>query len=671
MPMKRLLFIVLLMFSFQTFSQKVYWASKVVAYSSEYADTESNLENRAIQVIGRPNKIPFGKSACAWQPLIQDNELQEEFLIVSFDTLMPISQIAIVQNYGQGCITQVEVFDEYNNLRPIWTNNAPPSNDMGKTLNLTFPLTKYKVRSVKIMLNTARVRGWNQIDAIGISQSETPIRASINLAQGLPTNIVKENLGKNINSPYREISPVIAPDGKILYYTRWEHPLNIGTQKKQDIWYSELQTDKTWGGAKPFNFPINNSEHNALCAISQDGNTIIINNVYLSNEGMTRGVSIAHKTALGWSFPQALQIKNFNNLSDYDEYSLSPNGKVLIITAKLRNTIGGKDVYASFLTADGTWSEPQNMGQDINTAEDESAPFLASDGKTLYFSTKGWAGFGDNDIFVSRRLDDTWKHWSAPENLGSSINTTGWDGYFCLSAKGDFAYFSSRENSLGQEDIFRLKVPESIKPQTVIQVTGTVFNYADNKPIAAKINVQSLEENDTICVNYDPQTGEYKLMLPTKHSYSISASKKGFMPVSERFDIADEKNFKEVKKDLYLLPIESGQKMTLNSVYFEQSKYDLLPSSHSELNQIVQTMKENPSMEVLLEGHTDNQGDWNANLALSKQRVDEVKSYLVNHGIGKTRIQVQGFGSTRPLASNNSEEKRKLNRRVEFTIVKK
>lgn len=669
--MKLFLSILLFFIGFNTFSQKVYWASKVVAYSSEYSDAESNSENRAIQALGRPNKVPFGKSACAWQPLIQDNELQDEFLIVSFDTLMPISQIAIVQNYGQGCITKVEVFDEYNNLRPIWTNNNPPSADIGKTLNLTFPLTKYNVRSVKVMLNTARVRGWNQIDAIGISQSETPIRATIRIADGLPKEIIKENLGKNINSPYREISPVISPDGKTLYFTRWEHPQNVGPLKKQDIWYSELQGDKTWGIAKPFSFPINNNEHNALCSISQDGNTIILNNIYLTSEEMTRGVSTSHKTPSGWSFPKALQIQHFNNLSDYDEYSLSPNGRVLILTAKLRNTIGGKDLYATFLNADGTWSEPVNMGMDVNTAEDESAPFIASDGKTMYFSTKGWAGFGDNDIFVSRRLDDTWTRWSAPENLGPNINTSGWDGYFCLSAKGDYAYFSSRENSLGQEDIFRLRVPESIKPQTVIQVTGTVLNVADNKPIAAKINVQSLEDSDTICVNYDPQTGEYKLMLPTKRSYSISASKKGFMAVSERMDIEDEKSYREVKKNLYMLPIESGQKMTLNSVYFEQSKFDLLPNSFNELNQIVTTMKENPSMEILLEGHTDNQGDWNANLLLSKQRVEEVQKYLVRQGISKSRIQIQGFGSTRPLASNNSEEKRKLNRRVEFTIVKK
>lgn len=669
--MKLFLSILLLFVGFNTFSQKVYWASKVVAYSSEYSDAQSNSANRAIQALGRPSKVPFGESACAWQPLIQDNELQDEFLIVSFDTLMPISQIAIVQNYGQGCITKVEVFDEYNNLRPIWTNNNPPSTDIGKTLNLTFPLTKYKVRSVKIMLNTARRKGWNQIDAIGISQSETPIRATIRIADGLPKDLIKENVGNNINSPFGELTPIISPDGRTLYFTRLDHPQNIGQEHHQDIWYSELQADNTWGVAKPIGPSINDSEHNAICSISQDGNMILINNLYGENR-KKQGVSISRKIGSVWSTPQNLvEIKHPDDKAESFETNLSPDGKILLIATQLENTIGQKDIYVLFRQADGTWSEPKNLGLDINTPEDEVTPFLASDGKTLYFSTDGRAGFGNKDIFISRRLDDTWTHWSEPENLGPNINTSGWDCYFYLSSKDGYAYLCSNKNSLGQEDIFRLKVPESVKPQTVIQVTGTVLNVADNKPIAAKINVQSLEDSDTICVNYDPQTGEYKLMLPTKRSYSISASKKGFMAVSERMDIEDEKNYREVKKNLYMLPIESGQKMTLNSVYFEQSKFDLLPNSFNELNQIVTTMKENPSMEILLEGHTDNQGDWNANLLLSKQRVEEVQKYLVRQGISKSRIQIQGFGSTRPLASNNSEEKRKLNRRVEFTIVKK
>ncbi len=667
------IFFLLLFFliSFIATAQKTFWASKVVAFSSEYSDAKTTKENRAIQVLGKPSKLPqVGISACAWQPLTQNNT-QEEFLIVSFDTLMPIQQVAIAENYGQGSIVRVEAFDEFDNLKTLWINRSAPSNEIGKMLNLVLSKpTPYKVRSIKIVLNTTRTKGWTQIDAIGISQATTPIRAVVNVAKNLPAAVLKENLGSNINSAYREIAPVISPDGKTLYYTRWEHPENLGKDKNQDIWYSELQNDRKWSMARPMAAPINNTEHNAICAISPDGKTILLNNVYLKDGSMLKGVSMSTKNDRGWDFPKALAIRNFNNKSDYAEYSFSPNGRVLILTGQFRETNGGKDIYLSFQQPDGTWSEPVNAGKVINTAEDEGTPFIAADGKTLYFSTRGLSGYGSSDIFVTRRLDDTWLKWSEPENLGAGINTPEWDGYFSVSALGDYAYYSSQENSIGDEDIFKFKVPESIKPETVIQLTGGVFNYVDKKLIDAKIKVQSLTDADTVCVTFDPQTGDYKLMLPAKKTYSISASKKGFMPFSEILDFSKENNFKEIKKNIFLLPIEAGQRMTLNSVFFEQSKFDILPNSYPELDRIVVVMKENPTMEIMLEGHTDNQGDWNANLTLSKQRVDEVKKYLANKGVDMKRIQTQGYGSTRPVASNNSEEKRKFNRRVEFMIVK-
>lgn len=665
------LFLLFFLISSLSFAQKTFWASKVVAFSSEYSDALTTKENRAIQVLGRPNKLPqIGMSACAWQPLTQNNT-QEEFIIVSFDTLMTIQQVAVAENYGQGCVVRVEAFDEFDNLKLLWTNKSAPSGEVGKMLNIVLQKpTPFKVRSIKVVLNTNRIKGWSQIDAIGISQATSPIKATINLAQNLPAELVKENLGKSVNSEYREIAPVISPDGKTLYYTRWKHPDNLGKDKNQDIWYSELQGDKKWGTAVLFPAPINNNEHNAICAISPDGKTILLNNVYLKDGSMAKGVSMSTKTSKGWDFPKPLIIKNFKNKSDYAEYSFSPNGRVLILTGQFRETQGGKDVYLSFLQADNTWSEPQDAGSVINTAEDESTPFIAADGKTLYYSTRGLSGYGSNDIFMSRRLDDTWLKWSEPENLGSIINTPEWDGYFSISALGDYAFFSSQENAIGEEDIFKFKVPDSIKPDAVVQVTGGVYNFSDKKQISATINVQSMTDSDTVCVTYDPQTGDYKLMLPAKKNYTISASKKGFISVSEPLDFTKETNFKEIKKNIYLYPIEAGQRITLNSVFFEQSKYEILPSSYPELDRIVSLMKENPSMEIMLEGHTDNQGDWNANLLLSKQRVDEVKKYLASKKVNMNRIQTQGYGSTRPVSSNNSEEKRKLNRRVEFMIIK-
>ena len=665
------LFIFLSLLSIQTYAQKTFWASRVIAFSSEYSDANTTKENRAIQVLGKPNVLPqLGKSVCAWQPQTQDNP-QEEFLIVGFDTLMAIRQIAIAENFGQGCIIKVEGFDEFDNLKPLWINKNAPSAEIGKMTNIILAkLTNFKVRGIKIVLNTSRVKDWNEIDAIGISQSEIPIKATINLAKNLPSEIIKENLGSNVNSAYREIAPVISPDGKTLYYTRWKHPDNLGNSKNQDVWFSEMQKDGKWGLAKPIGQPINNTEHNAICAISPDGKTILLNNVYLKDGSMAKGVSISTKTATGWGFPKSITIKNFKNKSDYAEYSFSPNGRILIMTGQFTETQGGKDIYVSFLQPDDTWSEPKDLGKKINSADEESTPFIAADGKTLYFSTKGISGYGNNDIFLSRRLDDTWLKWSEPENLGSVINTSEWDGYFTISALTDFAYFSSQENSLGEEDIFKLAVPESIKPNAVVQITGGVYNKVDNKPISARINVQSMTDGDTVCVSYDPLTGDYKMMLPTKQSYTISATKKGFIAVSEPLDFTKENNFKEVKKNIYLLPIEAGQKMTLNSVFFEQSKAIIIDTSFPELDRIVRAMKENPTMEIMLEGHTDNQGDWNANLLLSKERVEEVQKYLAIKGINMKRIQVQGYGSTRPVASNNSEEKRRLNRRVEVTIIK-
>ncbi|MBC7407079.1 MAG: OmpA family protein [Arcicella sp.] len=665
------LFIFLSLLSIQTYAQKTFWASRVIAFSSEYSDANTTKENRAIQVLGKPNVLPqLGKSVCAWQPQTQDNP-QEEFLIVGFDTLMAIRQIAIAENFGQGCIIKVEGFDEFDNLKPLWINKNAPSAEIGKMTNIILAkLTNFKVRGIKIVLNTSRVKDWNEIDAIGISQSEIPIKATINLAKNLPSEIIKENLGSNVNSAYREIAPVISPDGKTLYYTRWKHPDNLGNYKNQDVWFSEMQKDGKWGLAKPIGQPINNTEHNAICAISPDGKTILLNNVYLKDGSMAKGVSISTKTATGWGFPKSITIKNFKNKSDYAEYSFSPNGRILIMTGQFTETQGGKDIYVSFLQPDDTWSEPKDLGKKINSADEESTPFIAADGKTLYFSTKGISGYGNNDIFLSRRLDDTWLKWSEPENLGSVINTSEWDGYFTISALTDFAYFSSQENSLGEEDIFKLAVPESIKPNAVVQITGGVYNKVDNKPISARINVQSMTDGDTVCVSYDPLTGDYKMMLPTKQSYTISATKKGFIAVSEPLDFTKENNFKEVKKNIYLLPIEAGQKMTLNSVFFEQSKAVIIDTSFPELDRIVRAMKENPTMEIMLEGHTDNQGDWNANLLLSKERVEEVQKYLAIKGINMKRIQVQGYGSTRPVASNNSEEKRRLNRRVEVTIIK-
>lgn len=648
------------------------WATKVIGFSSQYVIPNQATEYAAVQALGRPSKLPaFGTSVCAWQPAINENKV-DDFIHVAFDTLIAIRQVSIAENFGQGCIIHIYAYDQNGKENLLFSENKEPNNQIGRMFNIILDEpTKYLVKELKVVLNTARVKGPNQIDAIGISSDAIPFQAKINLAETEQKAIVKENLGKFVNSKTHDVAPVIAPDGKNIYFTRWDHPENLGRDKKQDIWNSQYLNGQ-WQPAENLGNPINNDDNNAACSISADGRTLFLINVYNKDGGMEKGMSISRRTPVGWSFPRQMKIKNYVNYSQYTEFAIGGNGKVLIMTVHRRDTRGAKDLYVSFLQSDSLWSEPKNMGNMINTAEDEFTPFMASDNKSLYFSTKGHPGYGENDIFVSRRLDDSWTKWSEPVNLGPTINSAGWDGYFTIPASGDFAYLCSQNESYGLEDIFRIKLPEANKPEAVAIVMGSVLNSVTSKPMAANVFANALgEKADSMKIEYSPITGEYKMILPLKKKFVIYAKQKGFLSINESIDLSKETKYREIKRNIYLMPIETGQKAQLKEVVFQQSSYELLPDSFSELDKMVDMMKENMAIEIHLDGHTDNQGDWNQNIILSENRVKEVKKYIVSKGITANRITTKAWGGSKAIFSNESETTRMKNRRVEFTIKKK
>jgi outer membrane protein OmpA-like peptidoglycan-associated protein len=716
-----------------TYAQNVQWASEVLDFSSEYPKEKYTKEFRASQVLGRPNKLPqFGSSVCAWSPVSPDDTLSE-WIKVGYKIPMQIRQIAVAESFNEGAIEKIFVYDEHGKGYKVYENKkidtvASP----GRMLNVIIPLTTYKVKAVKLVLNTARIKGWNHIDAIGISASKVPVKAEINLSAKISGEVKKENLGTAINTKAEEISPVISPDGKTLYFTRASHPENVGRTEAQDVWFAKMGADKRWNKAINIGAPINNDDQNSSFSISPDGNTMLLNNVYLPNGKMRRGLSMTKKTSTGWAFPWEVKIDNFYNDNAYSEFTLAQNGLVLIMTVQRKDTYGRKDLYVSFLKPDSTWTEPINMGAKVNTLEDETSPFIASDGVSLYYSTSGFSGYGNNDIFVTKRLDETWIHWSEPQNLGPHVNTPEWDAYFSIPASGEYAYFVSANNSLGGGDIFRVKLSDEIKPKPVVLVRGNVYNAHTKEAMSANIvyhivNESSstekqmsgpagkkeqiaaaatgsrgkssaanrLQENQsdrtkgpthTLADNINlgmkaaghastnPSTGEYQIVLPLKQEYSLMASAAGFLSASEKIDLTQYSDYQEIRKDLYLVPLELevGRKVNLSTIAFEQSKYELLESSRPELDRIAQMLKVNPKMEIQLEGHTDNQGDWDKNLKLSEDRVKEVKRYLVEqHGLNQKRIHYKAYGSSQPIASNLNEKTRQLNRRVEFVILKK
>jgi outer membrane protein OmpA-like peptidoglycan-associated protein len=670
--MIRIIFVALFSFSLANVAaQSVQWASKVMSFSSEYADPLLGREYRAQHILGRPSKYPkFSASPSAWQSLTPDNP-GGEFIIVSFDTARVIKQVAIFENFGAGSITRVDALDENNKLYLLQEFNAGYAQSNGQITKIRLPnLTSFKVKSIKISMNSMRVSGYSQIDAVAISDVDVPIENKIKLESDPNAYLVKENMGTVINSKFNELYPVVSPDGKRLYFTRWKHPENLGDNKNQDIWYTQLDEKKQWEKAKLFPSPINNEENNAICGISPNGKMILLNNVYGKDGHMEKGVSLSYLLRNGeWSFPKQIRIQNFKNKSEYSEYTIAPDGKSLLMTTETKDSYGGKDIYVSFLKPDDTWTEPKNIGPVVNSGESESTPFIAPDGQTMYFSSSGHIGYGNNDVFITRRLDDTWLNWSAPENVGPAVNTSEWDGYFTVSAKGDYAYFSSVENSMGAEDIFRIKIPEKIKPQTLIQFSGKVVNQISKQGISARVSIKSQVSGDSLSFDYDPYLGDLSFMWPSKKPFQVQVKAKGFVTKSEIFDYKNQAKYTETSHLFEMIPIEESKKIKFPNVYFAQSKFEIDKESYQALNQIVSILRENSDFNILVEGHTDNQGDWNENLMLSWERVKQVKEYLVKQGIIETRIQTKGWGGTKPLSASTLEDKRRLNRRVEFSII--
>lgn len=478
-----------------------------------------------------------------------------------------------------------------------------------------------------------------------------------------------EVLSGSINTSYNEIAPVISPDGKTLFFDRKYYPLNTGGREDPDeIWYSELDSSGVWSTARQIGAPLNRYGSDHIGAVTPDGNMVLLGLAYDESDGL----SLSHRTKEGWSYPQTINIRNYYNLSSYIGDYLANDGRTILLSIQRRDSRGGRDIYVSFLGADSTWSEPMNLGSTINTRRDEDAPFLASDGVTLYFSSAGHKGYGDRDILMSRRLDNTWKRWSKPVNLGPTINSSGSEAYFFIPASGDYAYFASNRFSAGDADIVRIGVPELARPRPVVLISGRVLEQGTNKPLEAEIIYETLADGHQIgTARSDPATGEFKIALPSGASYGFRAKAEGYIAVADNLDLTSLAEYREQSRDLYLVPLEVGQTVRMNNLFFDFAKSTLRRESYPELDRMVLIMKANPSMTVAISGHTDNVGSDENNLVLSESRAVAVLDYLVTHAVDRGRVSAHGMGEAQPAGTNDTEQGRQANRRVEFTIITK
>ena len=485
--MKYLLSLAGLFFSFFLFGQKVQWAHQLIKYSSQH----SNTVGAAREVLGPPNMMTTYENPLelAWTPSSDDDN--GEYVEVKFQYGMRVSQYLICESLNPGSIAKVFLIDTKGKEYKVYENNAPKA--IGKPNNWfsqKIAMTPYNVIGLKVVLKTKNVPGRQQIDAIAISDGSSPIKPTINnISYSTPPG-KPENLGPNINSSFSERNPIINPNGKTLYFARKFHPDNKGDADHDDIWVAHLQPNGMWSPAKNIGEPLNNKEHNFVFGISLDGEKIYLGNDYKRNN--KDGVSVSENKGT-WQFPSPLNIQDHYNQSAFVGYTISVNEDVLLMAVQRTEGLGDRDIYVSFKRGNN-WTTPKNLGNIINTPGMESNIFLAADTKTIYFASSGHAGYGGLDMFIARRLDDSWTNWTTPANLGSAINTPGNDFHYTIPAAGDYAYFSSDFNSLGQSDIFRIRLPKEARPEPVRVITK---KYVDAPLAKGKEMVNKNDKTET------------------------------------------------------------------------------------------------------------------------------------------------------------------------------
>ena len=510
-----------------------------------------------------------------------------------------------------------------------------------------------------------------------------------------PQNVLIINL-TNINSIYPDYCPVISADESVLIFTSRREDVVGGKIDKGDGQYYEdiyisYNENNEW--QLPYNMgrPLNSPYHDATVGLSPDGQSML---TYRNSD-----IYISQLNGNNWTepepLPKAINSKAVENSAcfSYDAQTIYfIRGKT--IDPKTSNG----DIYFSTLK-NGKWQRAEKLPDNINTKYEEDGVFMHPDGKTLYFSSKGHNSMGGYDIFKTVHQEDG--TWSDPQNLGYPINTPSDDIYFVLSADGKTGYYSSaREDALGYTDIYKISfitpkpvlldnednlISSNTKPTTETSlseaanietvmltiVTGKIYDENTLLPIETEIEIFDNEKNTVVLrSNSNSETGKYLISLPSGKNYGMVIKANSYLFHTENFDLPETQTFQTVTKDIRLNKIEEGSKIVLKNISFDYDKSSLRDESIPELQSVINFLNENPKVEIEISGHTDNKGSHEYNQKLSENRAKAVVDYLISKNIDKNRLKYRGASFDEPIAPNETEKGRQLNRRVEFKILK-
>jgi len=468
------------------------------------------------------------------------------------------------------------------------------------------------------------------------------------------------NLGDSVNTARSEYYPSVTVTDSLLVFTRRTDP------SREDFIESRI-TKNGFAESKVINGDINMEPKKGAITVSQDGEWMLFAGQLMDQAYKSFDIYISYLTPEGWSEPQNLG-PNINTEFWETSPSLSPDKRALYFTSNRPDGNGGSDLYVSYRQPNGKWAAAVNMGPTVNTAGDELAPFIHADNQTLYYTSSGLPGYGNSDLFVIRKKIEG--EWGAPENLGYPINTIENEGSLAVSADGLTAYYASdRSDSRGGFDLYRFDLRPDIRPYRTLYVKGKVIDKKTNKPLPSSVELVDNTNNKALMKVQTDEVGEYFITLPTGKDYTFTVNRKGYLFYSELYELGKKEADSVYKKDIYLQPVELNAVFTFSNIQFANNSYQLPPAGFIELDRLLQVLTENASLRVEISGHTDNIGKADDNKILSTNRAKAIVDYLVSKGVDIKRLSFKGYGAAQPIADNTTEAGKAKNRRTTFTVT--
>jgi outer membrane protein OmpA-like peptidoglycan-associated protein/tetratricopeptide (TPR) repeat protein len=475
-----------------------------------------------------------------------------------------------------------------------------------------------------------------------------------------PLPIKKQSLGDTVNFLPSQYFPVLTADGETLIFS------GLTPDRDENIYFTTRQKNG-WDVPEEISKSINTSNNEGTCTISADGRTLVFTACNRQDGYGSCDLYITYKQGNDWGTP--VNMGEPINTRDWDSQpSLSADGHTLYFASDRQGGQGKKDIWVSYIDQKGKWSQPKNLGPVLNSADDENAPFIHANGKTLFYASNGLPGMGGMDIFMSQRIDTT---WSEPKNLGYPINTVSEQVGLSIASDGNTAYYSDdfSENGKSRSLLYMFRLPESIR-QAIVPTRyakGKVFDKKTNAALGSEIDLYDLKSREKVSsFTSDPKTGTFLAVLNSGSEYAFYVSKNNYLFKSLSFSVSDSTS--SVELDIPLEPIEKNKTEILNNIFFATGAFELDQKSTVELDKMTDFLQNNKSVRIQISGHTDDVGSDKENLELSRKRALSVQQYLVKSGIEASRISSLGYGETKPVEPNETENGRQKNRRIEWKI---